>query len=60
MRSIGYLNGKPYCRRCISFRGNEAIGDYPLCDKAEYHQEYELIKTNKDYQTNSLIFFVMD
>ena len=21
--SIGYLNGKPYCRRCISFRGEE-------------------------------------
>ena len=44
IRSIGYLNGKPYCRRCISFRGNEATGDCPLCDKAEYHLEYELTK----------------
>ncbi|MBP5217245.1 MAG: DEAD/DEAH box helicase [Bacilli bacterium] len=23
-RYIGHLNGKPYCRRCISFRGEEA------------------------------------
>ena len=23
--SIGYLHGKPYCRACIIFRGNEAI-----------------------------------
>ena len=44
IRSIGYLNGKPYCRRCISFRGNEAIGDYPLCDKADYQLDYELTK----------------
>ena len=22
--SIGYLNGKPYCRRCISFKGEKA------------------------------------
>ena len=23
IHSIGTLNGKPYCRRCISFRGEE-------------------------------------
>ena len=25
--SIGYLNGRPYCRRCISFKGEE-VSDY--------------------------------
>ena len=44
IHSIDYLNGRPYFRRCASFRGNEAIGDYPLCDKADYHLEYELTK----------------
>ncbi len=29
---IGYLKGKPYCRRCISFRGDEAE-DSPLRPK---------------------------
>ena len=43
-RYVGIRKGKPYCRKCISFRGNEATGDYPLCDKAEYHLEYELTK----------------
>ena len=43
IRSIGYVNG-----RCISFRGNEAIDDYPLCDKADYHLEYELTKEQKN------------
>lgn len=54
IRSIGYLNGKPYCRRCISFRGNEAMGDYPLCDKADYHLEYELTKEQKNL-SNQLV-----
>ena len=27
--SIGYLHGKPYCRACIIFRGNEAIEPKP-------------------------------
>ena len=54
IRSIGYLNGKPYCRRCISFRGNEAIDDYSLCDKADYHLEYELTKERKNL-SNQLV-----
>ena len=46
--SIGYLNGKPYCRRCISFRGEEA--DYkPIYPKeAPIHIGYELSIEQKE------------
>ena len=44
IRSIGYLNGKPYCRKCITFRGQEATDDYRICDKADYKLEYQLSK----------------
>ena len=44
IRYIGIKRSEPYCRKCITFRGNEATDDYPLCDKAEYHLEYELTK----------------
>lgn len=43
-RYIGMRNGKAYCRKCITFRGNEAVGDYPICDKANYHLDYKLTK----------------
>ena len=39
---MGMLNGKPYCRRCISFKGEEATGE-PLKSKyAPIHMNYEL------------------
>ena len=40
--SIGILNGKPYCRRCISFRGEEAKYTAALSKKAPIRLEYEL------------------
>ena len=40
--SIGYLNGKPYCRRCISFRGEEVEFKSSYPKKAKIHLEYEL------------------
>ena len=43
-RYIGIRNGKPYCRKCIRFRGQEAMDDYRICDKADYKLEYELTK----------------
>ena len=44
IRYIGTRNGKPYCRKCITFRGQEAMDDYRICDKADYKLEYELTK----------------
>ena len=41
-RSIGILNGKPYCRRCISFRGEEAKRTISLSKKAPIRLEYKL------------------
>ena len=29
-RYIGIRNGKPYCRKCITFRGQEAMDDYRI------------------------------
>ena len=42
IHSIGYLNGKPYCRRCISFRGEEVEHKPSYPKKAPIHLEYEL------------------
>lgn len=46
-RYIGIRNGMPYCRKCITFRGQEATDDYRLCDKADYELEYQLTKEQK-------------
>ena len=43
-RFIGMRNNKPYCRKCITFRGQEATDDYRICDKAEYKLDYKLTK----------------
>ena len=40
--SIGYLNGKPYCRRCISFKGEEVNKDIGFPKAAETDLSYEL------------------
>ena len=40
--SIGILNGKPYCRRCVSFRGEEARHFSSFPKKAPVFLEYEL------------------
>ena len=42
IHSIGFLNGKPYCRRCISFRGEEVEHRPSYPKKAPIHLEYEL------------------
>ena len=44
---IGYRNGKPYCRKCITFRGQEASGDYVQLDSAEWTLKYELSDDQK-------------
>ena len=47
IHSIGYLNGKPYCRRCISFRGEEAEHKPSYPKKAPIYLEYELSPEQK-------------
>ena len=42
IHSIGYLNGNPYCRKCIVFRGQEATDEYIPWDIAPYSLNYEL------------------
>ena len=44
---IGIRKGKPYCRKCITFRGQEASGDYIQSDFAEYELHYELTEDQK-------------
>ena len=42
------LNGKPYCRRCISFRGEEVEHKPSYPKKAPIHLEYELSPEQKE------------
>ena len=48
IHSIGYLNGKPYCRRCISFRGEEVEHKPSYPKKAPIHLSYELSPEQKE------------
>ena len=47
IHSTGYLNGKPYCRRCISFKGEEVERKPSYPKKAPIHLEYELSPEQK-------------
>ena len=48
IHSIGYLNGKPYCRRCISFRGEEVEYKPSYPKKAPINLSYELSQEQKE------------
>ena len=48
IRSIGYLNGKPYCRRCISFRGEEAKSIFSDPQEASIFLGYDLSSEQKE------------
>lgn len=48
IHSIGYLNSKPYCRRCISFQGEEVEHKLLYPKKAPIHLEYELSLEQKE------------
>ena len=48
IHSIGYLNGKPYCRRCISFKGEEVEHKLSYQKKAPIHLLYELSPEQKE------------
>ena len=46
-RMIGYLNGVPYCRKCIQFRGEKATNKYKYPKNATYNLAYELTDDQK-------------
>ena len=48
IHSIGHLNGKPYCRRCISFKGEEVEHRPSFPKKAPIHLSYELSPEQKE------------
>ena len=52
--SIGILNGKPYCRRCISFRGDEAKYTYSFPKETPIYLSYELSSEQKEL-SNKLV-----
>ena len=54
IHSIGYLNDKPYCRRCISFKGEEVEHKLSYPKKAPIHLSYELSQEQKSYQISWL------
>ena len=68
IHSIGVLNSKPYCRRCISFKGEEVEHKPSYPKKAPIHLSYELSPEQKELAdklvenykkgTDSLVFAV--
>ena len=54
IHSIGMLNGKPYYRKCISFRGEEVERRPSYFKKAPFILSYELSKEQKEL-SNKLI-----
>lgn len=45
---IGVRNGKKYCRKCITFRGQEANGLFRQSESADYTLHYDLSKDQKE------------
>ncbi len=54
IHSIGMLNGKQYCRRCISFKGEEVEHKPSYPKKAPIHLEYELSPEQKELSNKLL------
>ena len=52
--SIGVLSGKQYCRRCISFKGEEVEHKPSYPKKAPIHLEYELSPERKELSNKLL------
>ncbi len=42
LKYVGYLNGKPYCRKCISFKGKEVSYKKPIPKEAPLNLHYSL------------------
>ena len=46
--SVGFLNGKPYCRRCVSFKGEEAKNVFLKPKDATIFLSYDLSEEQKE------------
>ncbi|MFA5235557.1 MAG: helicase-related protein [Bacilli bacterium] len=47
-RYVGFISNRPYCRRCIVFKGQEAEADvFPSSSDAELKLDYELSQEQK-------------
>ena len=44
---IGFRNGHPYCRKCVTFRGQEPINEFKQPVDAEYELGYRLSEEQK-------------
>lgn len=51
---IGYFNGKPYCRACISFKGRDAVFYTVYKRKTKAKINYRLTKAQYDISTKVL------
>lgn len=68
IKMIGIKNGKPYCRKCISFKGKEADNSKAYPKRAYYKLSYELtddqirlsetLITNYKHNKNTLVHAV--
>lgn len=47
VNSIGYINGKPYCRKCISFKGEITEYKQSHPKKSQFYLSYELSNEQK-------------
>ena len=54
IHSIGYLKGKPYCRKCISFKGEEVEQKPSYPKKAPINLSYDLSPEQKEL-SNKLV-----
>ena len=54
IRKIGYLYGKPYCRACISFKGNEALLKERDNNESDYSISYPLTINQLEVSTKLL------
>ena len=55
VRYVGIRNGKFYCRKCITFRGQEVTGDFMQALEAKYELHYELSEEQKKLSEQLLI-----
>ena len=53
-RYLGIKNGHKYCRRCISFRGEEAHNDLSYPKRAPIHLDYDL-SSDQERLSNQLV-----
>lgn len=51
-KKIGYLNGVPYCRNCISFKGDEVDSTEHYPKRAYYKLNYDLSEDQKRISKN--------